>query len=238
MQKAANKNGVAIADMFTDMEAKKAVNILTNNAATMTKNLDEMKNAAGSTAAAYATMEDTAARKIDKLKAAWEVMKLNVGGSLAGALTPVVETLTANFGQIEGPITQFFGMIADGIKAITPYLPKLLSGFSTIAKNVLPIFAKVGGIIVDKVLPPLVQVFDVLVNTILPPLCELFGVFVETLLPPLTQILQFVISYIMPPLLQLFGVFVSTILPPLLQLLQVIITTVLPPLLSVRVRVE
>ena len=108
----AKKSGLGIADMFSSVQAGSAALALTGQGTEkFTQAIEDMANAAGSTDAAYETMENTSEHKIKKLKAAWEVMKADVGAGLSDAFAPAMETLLTKMPEITASMEQVFLII-------------------------------------------------------------------------------------------------------------------------------
>lgn len=118
----ANKTGVGVNDLFGSVEAGNAVLALTGtNSDRFASALDEMAKAAGATDKAYETMEQGFKRKLDKMKANIEVLKIDVGDKLVGAFnavwdvaSPIVEKLKGGFEKIGSKVKNLY----KGIKNI------------------------------------------------------------------------------------------------------------------------
>lgn len=108
----ATKNNISIKELFSSVEAGGAALILgSQNADKFAMNMEAMANAAGATDAAYATMQETVAYKMDLLKAKFEDIKLAIGDKLNKAFSkildyvlPIVDGVMEAFGNLE----QFF----------------------------------------------------------------------------------------------------------------------------------
>lgn len=174
LEKEAEKNNLGINDLFGSIEAGGAALALTGKATeTFTNALDEMNKAAGATDNAFAKMEQGLKRKIDKLKARFEVFKLNVGGRLAGALNSVIDAggrlinfFKSNFGKEIDRVTKRFTTLRDNAvdvgRDIVDGFKKVFSGgdfmnifynsFGSIEKFLKSVFGeKTGGVISDWV---------------------------------------------------------------------------------------
>lgn len=113
LEKHAASAGLGINDLFSSVEAGNAVLALTGGGTEkFTQAMDAMQSASGATNSAFGTMEQSLSRKIDKLKANFEVFKLEVGGRLAGALNLAFDAGSRFSGFLQGK----FGGTIDSIK--------------------------------------------------------------------------------------------------------------------------
>lgn len=128
----AKANDLSIKELFSSIEAGGAALILgSTSAKTFKENMLEMKDAAGATEAAYSRMTDTTQFEMDKLSAAWNGIKTDSGESLAEAISPLVEDMTANIGNYGEPITRFFSTLGKTIKLVAPLVPPLMNSLSS-----------------------------------------------------------------------------------------------------------
>ena len=80
--------------MFGSVEAGAAVLALTgDNAAVFATDLDAMANSTGAASAAFAEMEESSARQMDKLKASFKDVFITVGTAVIPALTSLVDKI-------------------------------------------------------------------------------------------------------------------------------------------------
>ena len=111
--------GVGINDLFGSVEAGNAVLSLTGQGSEkFTAAMDEMQIAAGATDEAFATMEDSMGRKLEKMEAAWEVTKINLGNIVVDALLPVFEFVADNIDVIGDGVDSAFNVIGDAIENV------------------------------------------------------------------------------------------------------------------------
>ena len=149
MGKGADDMGIAVADLFSGIESKKAVNIFTNNSDVLAANLLEMSSSAGATDKAFGRMEEGFARKMEKMKAKLEVLKINVGGKLVDAFlylwdkaAPIFTAIGDGFEKLKGifsengfagGIEKLFGTEAGEIAKIAEnYATAFMGGFKKI----------------------------------------------------------------------------------------------------------
>ncbi len=124
----AKKSGLGISDMFSSVQAGSAALALTGQGTEkFTQAIEGMTNAAGATDAAYETMENTAEHKIKKMKAAWEVMKADIGAGLSDALVPAMDALVANMPEITGAMETVGGIMANVVGAAVPLFMGLVN---------------------------------------------------------------------------------------------------------------
>lgn len=145
LEKHAGESNLGINDLFGSVEAGNAVLALTGvGTEKFTQAMDEMKNAAGATDAAYGTMTDSVAHKMDVLAATWEDVKISAGENLGEAIAPLADDLSENIELIKEPINDMFVSIGTGITKLGSLLPKALkalsNGINTIGKVAGPIF--------------------------------------------------------------------------------------------------
>ena len=133
LEKEAQRTSLGINDLFGSIEAGGAALALTGKGTdAFTNAMEEMANASGATDAAFGKMEKGLKRKIEKMKANFEVFKLEVGGRVAGALNvafeagskfinflqvkfaPIIDAVKAKFGQIGAAFSSFTDMIKSG----------------------------------------------------------------------------------------------------------------------------
>lgn len=115
LEKEAEKNNLGINDLFSSIEAGGAALGLTGKGTEAFSNaLAEMGSAAGATDKAFERMEKGFQRKLDKMKANLEVLKISVGEKLVGAFNwlwdkaaPIVENISQGFDKIKGIFTEF-----------------------------------------------------------------------------------------------------------------------------------
>lgn len=141
---ATENSGNSFNDLFGSAEALSAGLILTSgDGAEFSKILGDMQNSAGATDGAFSQMEQGIGPKIDKLKAQFAVLKLEVGEKLA----PVVIALLS-------------WLIATGIPAI--------QGFAESMKPVVLQAVALGQELGTKLMPYLIQLAGIFTDTILP----------------------------------------------------------------------
>ena len=137
-------------DMMGSVEAGSAALQLTGDAAgVFASNLDAMGNSTGATEGAFDTMSTGLQTSIDKIKASWNVMLLDVGEKAAPAfeaLTGVAETALPVIGQGFVWVAE---KAAEGVQWIKDNWPQ-------ISETVMKVFIKVKGVI-KKVLGPALE---------------------------------------------------------------------------------
>lgn len=115
LEKEAAKNNLGINDLFGSIEAGGAALGLTGKGTDAFSNaLAEMGKAAGATNKAFGRMEKGFQRKLDKMKANLEVLKLSVGEKLVDAFNwlwekaaPIVGNISQGFEKIKGLFSEF-----------------------------------------------------------------------------------------------------------------------------------
>lgn len=137
LEKHAAKSGLGINDLFGSVEAGNAVLALTGEGTEkFTQAIQAMGNSAGATETAYNTMEQTAERKLAKMKAQWEVMKVEIGGALADALLPAMDALSENMPEITAAMSGFGDLMAAGVTTATPLFEALVNNIDTVKTSI------------------------------------------------------------------------------------------------------
>lgn len=112
MEKAAKDNGKSLVDMFGSIEAGQAAMAIAKGDGETFKNaLDEMQNSAGATEEAFDTMNEGMAATMDRLKARFAVVFLELGEAIA----PVALTIGMAIAEIVGVIAKLPGPMAAAI---------------------------------------------------------------------------------------------------------------------------
>ena len=210
-------SGDPIIDMFGSIEAGAGALALTANdmegLAGTTASFAE--GAAGASAAAFAKMEETSARSMEKLRANVAVMGVQIGEKLLPVLAAVTGFIVDNIPKWKEAFADVVGFVR------TKFVPPVVEAFEVVRDRVEQAF----DFIKDNVLPPVVEAFEtvkgVIVGTVLPALETAFdavkGAAVvafdyvkDNVLPPLTAAFEtvkaVVVDTIIPALDTAFGV--------------------------------
>lgn len=156
LQGAADESGLAITDMFGSAEAGKAAATMTQHANDFTDALDQMGVSAGTTQAAFETMEDTAATQFDKLKTSALNSLIQLGEAILPVLLPVLQQLTTMFQNFStwfsnlSPEMQDFilklGMIAIAAGPVLKVTGSMISTFGPLSSLIGGIAGKFSGL--------------------------------------------------------------------------------------------
>lgn len=173
IEKKAQSTGKTVADMFTSVESKKAVNILTSNKKVFEENLEEFKNVAGATDEAYAIMNRGWGATMDRLKAGMTDAMIGFGDAIA----PLVGLLGQGLTEAINLVTPALDLLGQGIDAIIEPLSAigeawgLITGTSATASldEVTKKFSELSPLAQELVQPlaNLKQAFDELINGVL-----------------------------------------------------------------------
>ena len=173
IEKKAQSTGKTVADMFTSVESKKAVNILTSNKKVFEENLEEFKNVAGATDEAYAIMNRGWGATMDRLKAGMTDAMIGLGDAIA----PLVGLLGQGLTEALNLVTPAFDLLGQGIDAVVKPLSAfgeawgLITGTSATASldEVTKKFSELSPLAQELVQPlsNLKQAFDELINGVL-----------------------------------------------------------------------
>jgi len=119
MEDEAKRTNKGVNDLFSSVEAGSAVLSLTGQGTQMfTDAMKAMQDSAGSTEAAYDRMEDSMSRKIDRLKASWEVMKIGIGEVIMNAILPIMEYAAEHMDEIGEYISAAFETVGGAIEIL------------------------------------------------------------------------------------------------------------------------
>lgn len=114
IEKKAQSTGKTVADMFTSVESKKAVNILTSNKKVFDENLEEFKNVAGATDEAYKKMNRGWAAASGRLKAGFQDTMISFGDAIA----PIAELIGTGLIGALNLVTPSIDLLGQGIDKI------------------------------------------------------------------------------------------------------------------------
>lgn len=133
LERHAKATGKGINDLFSSQEAGSAALALTGKSTEMFTNaLNEMNKASGATDAAFGKMEQGLKRKIEKLKANFEVFKLQVGGRAAGALNVLFDAGSKVSSFLRGK----FNSALEKLKKTLQPVSKPISNFKQSLKDI------------------------------------------------------------------------------------------------------
>lgn len=136
MEGYAKANGLEINDLFGSIQAGQAALMLTGESAEMfANNLDNMSNSAGATDQAFGTMENSVARNIDKIKANMEIMREELGESLAPVLANVTDYIVEAMPTIQNIIQVTFDVVGDVISVFVDVLDWLTDNIQNLVAN-------------------------------------------------------------------------------------------------------
>lgn len=126
MEEHAGSTGVGINDLFGSVEAGNAALALTGKGAeSFSKNLADMANASGATDKAYQTMEQGVGRSIEKIKANFEVFKIEMGEKLLPVVANVSDKVLEVMPQVQSAISGAIDFISPKISAIGTLLGEI-----------------------------------------------------------------------------------------------------------------
>lgn len=112
LSKYSEDSGTSMIDMFGSVEASKAIMQLTGKGAEkFASDLDAMTASTGATDAAFEKMSGTFAKRIDKLKARFEVMGVSIGEAIIPHLEKIMDWVDANEEEFIAPILAAFGTL-------------------------------------------------------------------------------------------------------------------------------
>lgn len=140
--KAADGSGLSISDMFGSVEAGSAALALTGPGAESFSNaLTMMNDSAGATDAAFAQMNQGLSATMDRLRARFSVVMLNIGESIAPTLGVVGENvakLLDLFAKLPGPM--------QAVAVLTATIGAGLFAFARPIREGIALFKQLGGV--------------------------------------------------------------------------------------------
>lgn len=141
MEKAAGKSGVGINDLFSSVEAGNAALSLTGKGTEAFGNaLKEMVSAAGATDAAYAQMEKGLGRSLEKIKASFKVLMIDVGEKFAPIVYELAEAFQDKMPAIQAAVERATDRIITAFKTVITIgkgMAKVFSGDSAEGQSIL-----------------------------------------------------------------------------------------------------
>ena len=131
LEQYAKKSNVGVNELFSSVEAGNAALSLTGNATDkFSAALEEMGAASGATDTAFAKMEESFSRKIDKLKAKFDVLKVNIGDKLVGAILEIWDKAEPVFTQLEGALQSVATFVQSNWSTIAPIIVGIVSAMT------------------------------------------------------------------------------------------------------------
>ncbi len=129
MEQAAADSGVRLSDMFSSVEAGNAALGLTGGSTEkFTSALEQMANATGATDAAYDQMQSGIAKSLDKIKASWAVVVLEVGEKLAPHFEKAADFIADSLPRISEVVATVFDFLIEKTGWAVDFVQGLFSG--------------------------------------------------------------------------------------------------------------
>lgn len=214
-----------------------ALSLLSTGAAEYNNVLQEMRDSAGATSAAYDTMHDTLESRIKTLKTNAQNMFTEMGSALLPAIEGLMDVLIDNMPVVQECISSIAPILADVMGSVIPVIVELaqvlLPVIVELINQLLPVFAQ----ITESILP----IFTELLSMLLPPLIQI----TQSLMPLLVTVLNAVapllslLMELLAPIIQLFVDLLAPIvdiisraLQPLIEIVSVLISAGLQPLVN------
>lgn len=238
LEQSAAGSGGSILDMFGSIEAGQAALALTGKGTdSFTAALDEMAGSAGATEQAFGTMDESVAAQLEKMRARFETLKLDIGGALAPLATELMDNLMPAIEPLIPVVQQLAtsvgGVLGDAMQALLPPVMTLLDALLPI----VPLFAELAGVLIDALAPVLGALMEALAPVItqlveaLKPVIEALKPAFSSLSGALVQIVE-AIAPLLPAILELSLAFLPLI-PPLAELIAKLVDGLLPILLPI-----
>ena len=134
---ACSEAGLTVSDAFGSAEAGKAANTLVQHADDSTTALENMATMAGQTEAAYETMSDTTAVKVEEMKTSLENSAISLGETIIPLVVPIMEKIVSG---VESIATWFASLDEDSQELIIT-----IAGIVAVAGPLLIVGGKIAG---------------------------------------------------------------------------------------------
>lgn len=145
LQKAADKSGVSMADMFGSAEAGKAAMVLSSQGVdAFNESVKDMANSAGTTEEAFEKMQNTTSAGIEKISNNFKNLGISIYNSASGEIAETVsvfaglsEQLTDAFseGGLSGLVEAFGDVLAQAVNYIVSFAPKMIEAALSLLKS-------------------------------------------------------------------------------------------------------
>lgn len=192
--------------------ALKAFNALSGSSKDFTSNLNAMKNATGSTDAAFKTASGGFKASMDRMHASMEVLQVKLGTALLPMLTKLADAVTPIITKFASWVTnsnvvgnslngvgKFINFVQTAIQNMTPYFQ---IGFD--------LFQQIGGFLVDTFTPVWQTLVDVFNNDLVPTWNDLMST-IKPIIPTLQFIGAIIGGVIVGAIILAIGVIVGLI---------------------------
>lgn len=153
MKEEAEKSNKSLMDMFRGVEAGNgALMLVTQSGKELSTQLKNIKEDAGATDEAFATMEKTVSRQIDKLMANFKEMGLQIGEALLPVINDLVPKLSGAFVSMMPTLTSLAEQFANLLLFIAKYSSEIALAvkgmviFAVTAKTMLVVVRLVAGL--------------------------------------------------------------------------------------------
>lgn len=141
MKDASDESGVSVRNMFGSIEAGQAFDTLTSDMSAMNRMTDRLGNTAGATDEAFETMNVGLAATMDRLKAKFSIVLIDIGEAIA----PTFESI----GLAVGGVLELFSKLPGPMQAAILLFATLTAGVFAFARPILAgitLFSKLGGV--------------------------------------------------------------------------------------------
>ena len=185
-------SGEPVLDMFSSLDAAKGVLALTaGGAEALSANMDAMAGSSGAAGEAFATMDGTTGRAVERVKAKLATLQVQVGEKLM----PVVERLIAFIEEHWPKISEVMMPVIDAVTEGVRMFADVLKG----GEGDDSFISKFAVYLRDIVWPLIVDIKDWIVDnwpTISAVFSAVFGFIVEEVLPRVIEAIRFVAEVI------------------------------------------
>lgn len=166
LEQYAKDAGLGVNDLFGQVESGNAALALTGQGTEkFSEALAEMATAAGATETAFDTMEQGAGRQLEKLKAQWEVLKIELGDKflpiVTGTLIPVFQEsvlpILVKVADVVGKVAEFFGNLPQPVQTVILTVIGLVAALGpvllivgkimVVISTLMPLFAALGPVL-------------------------------------------------------------------------------------------
>tara|TARA_R110000824_G_scaffold326522_1_gene513450 strand:+ start:9623 stop:12553 length:2931 start_codon:yes stop_codon:yes gene_type:complete len=153
MQESAEASGKTLMDMFSSIEAGNgALMLVTNSGKELSKQLQNVKGDAGATETAFATMEQTVSRQIDKLFSNLKEMGLQIGEAFLPVLIDILPKMAEGFKGMAPALASIGEAFADVMLFVASFGKEIASSvgfmikFALVAKSMMVVVGLAKGL--------------------------------------------------------------------------------------------
>lgn len=166
MSEYAEDAGISVLDLFSSVEAGQAALSIASDLEKFSDNLDAMANSAGAVEGAYATMDDTVQRSLEKISTSFKNLVTQISLSSDNVITDILSFVNEAISGISEAIGEggLMGAITYMVNSLDTLLPTIfnwgLTALENLANSMIQNIPVVAGLLFDAVGSLFSSVFD------------------------------------------------------------------------------